>query len=54
MEGGEGNVTVIPKFTEKTDQVAKGQEKGIKPIASGNNTNIFVTETQVQTNMIVG
>ena len=54
VEGGEGNVTVIPKFKEKTDQVAKGQEKGIKPIASGNNTNIYVTETQVQTNMIVG
>jgi len=51
-ETGEGNVTVIPKYTEQMDNIQKGKKKGVEPLESGNSDNILTTDAQIQTGMV--
>ena len=54
VESGEGNVTVIPNYTEKMDNVQKGVQEGVKHISSGDKDNIYALNTQRENNMLMG
>ena len=52
-ETTEGNVTVIPKFTEKTDTIQKGRIKGVEPLTSGNSDNRYLLDAKLTYNTFV-
>ncbi len=54
VASGEGNVTVIPRYTEQMDNIQKGTQEGISHISSGDKDNIYALNTQVETNMLMG
>ncbi len=54
VESTEGNVTVLPKYTEQMDNIKKGTQEGIAHIASSDKDNIYALPTQVETNMLMG
>ena len=49
----EGNVTVIPNFTEKAETVQKGIQKGVEPLTSGNPDNRYALDAQLTMNTFV-
>ena len=51
---GEGNVTVIPKYTEQMDNIQKGVQEGVPHISSGDKDNIYALNTQIENNMLIG
>ena len=52
-ESTEGNVSVIPNFTEKAETVQKGIQKGVEPLSSGNSDNRYLLDAQLQYNTFV-
>ena len=52
-ETTEGNVSVIPNFTEKAETVQKGIQKGVEPLSSGNSDNRYLLDAQLQYNTFV-
>jgi len=52
-ETTEGNVSVIPNFTEQTETVQKGIQKGVEPLSSGNSDNRYLLDAQLQYNTFV-
>ena len=54
VESTEGNISVIPKYTEKMDNVQKGVQEGVKSISSSDKDNIYALNTQREINMLMG
>jgi len=54
VESGEGNISVIPKYTEQLDNIQKGTQEGIAHIDSSDKDNIYALNTQIENNMLMG
>ena len=52
-ESTEGNISVIPKFTEKADTIQKGVQQGAETLTSGNSDNRYLLDAQVTYNTFV-